>query len=210
MAFYAASYLMPVLTATWAVVIVPLLIGFAFYLAISTLMLRSSTTYGRTQNWEPVVRLLVQRAKRGFSANSETEVIALDDDVWRQAVTLLLESADAVVVDITDLRPNLQWELEEAYRRLPAESIVLCWEESIAENNSTKKREQRIPERHADVLGNAITDGRWQRSHVSTYPPPGKDSRLFWGLTEMGLSLSIAYAIAAYPPPDINAFGKGD
>jgi hypothetical protein len=65
------------------------------------------------------------RTQRGFY--SGTRVMTFPDSRWREAVVTCLREADAIVVDVTDLSPNVGWEIRQTFDLVPAESIIVAW-----------------------------------------------------------------------------------
>lgn len=52
-------------------------------------------------------------------------VLSCDDEIWRDVVKEALHHAHAVIIDITDWTPSLEWEFRQAREHLAAESILL-------------------------------------------------------------------------------------
>lgn len=58
---------------------------------------------------------------------TDFHIIACDDANWQAVVGACLEGVTAVLIDISDLTDNLAWELQAAFRVLPAGSVVLAY-----------------------------------------------------------------------------------
>ena len=98
------------------------LIGpFVFYRTI----LRAGYRRLRAATGRRVVAGLVQRAKEG-RLSWALQVLKCGDDFWQDVVLEGLRSADAVVIDVTDIGPSVRWELSQVSKLVPPERIVLC------------------------------------------------------------------------------------
>lgn len=67
----------------------------------------------------------VENVRRGRGNYDGVIVFKCEDDFWRETVTLAVEQADAVVIDVTEISENLAWELKTVLERVPRQSILL-------------------------------------------------------------------------------------
>lgn len=65
----------------------------------------------------------IQAGRR--STMGGVRVLSCDEAIWQDVVKEALHRAHAVVIDITDWTPNLEWEFRQAREHLAAETILL-------------------------------------------------------------------------------------
>ena len=102
-------------------------IGSLYLLVIvfTTLLQRACFTVLKEKDFQEIICKFVHRVKQG-RGSATLRILRCHDCFWQRAVILSLQSADAVVVDVTDMNANLKWELVQVHRLVPPQRVVLC------------------------------------------------------------------------------------
>ena len=64
-----------------------------------------------------------------------------------------IERADAVVIDITEINPNVEWEMRTTFDAVPPEAVLLCWNVNSPPNETTKQFPAASEERLHQIVG---------------------------------------------------------
>lgn len=92
------------------------------------LMLRRASVYRLgAGNYQRKLLRILRRMRNGRGAYSGTRVVKMPDECWRDAVWMCIREADAVVIDISVMTDNIEWEIRSAFGTVAPESILLCW-----------------------------------------------------------------------------------
>lgn len=142
-------------------------------------------------DWRRGVDRIVAKIRRNSGSFSGTAVIKLPTSVWRDAVRTMLDEADAVVIDLTAMSSNLEWEIAEAFQRRPPESILLTWAATKYDADGE------MPPAYLDSLEEILGPERLGRCRRSHYPREARGMSSI--ITEMVLPLHLARCLAASP-----------
>jgi hypothetical protein len=118
----------------------------------------------KPSNYGKRMESLIRRIERGKSTFA-LQVVQCGDDFWKAVVQQALKSADAVVVDVTELNENVRWELSQISAIVAPERVVLC----------CAARMGQLPIDESVLLANLVeTFGRdeFERMHRVTYSVP--------------------------------------
>jgi hypothetical protein len=94
-------------------------------IVFSKLLRRACFTMLNEKDFQRAIFKFVHRNKQG-KGSTALRILASHDCFWQRAVILLLQNADAVVIDVTDMNASVKWELVQAHRLIPPERLVLC------------------------------------------------------------------------------------
>ena len=70
-------------------------------------------------------RLRMMRA--GFDMQAGALIVGTRDELWEAAVLEVIDNADALFIDVSEVSDNMKIELKAAASKMPAEAIVLAW-----------------------------------------------------------------------------------
>ena len=97
-------------------------------------------------------------------------ILKCEDSFWRDVVSLAIQHANAVIVDVTEPSENVIWELQTALGAKSPESILLAYEKD--------EKPFELPPAISAELQTAI--GSVPMSRLATFSYPRKRSRLPW------------------------------
>jgi hypothetical protein len=103
------------------------LIVCVFILLIVRRLGHKTLKHSNARQW---ILALTQKIRRLKGRYDDVIVVKCGDDFWRDTVSVALENADALIIDVTDPTENIVWELETALGRMQPESIILACEVS--------------------------------------------------------------------------------
>jgi len=110
---------------------------------------------------------LLDRMRQGRGTLHGVSILKCGDAFWQAVVALCLRRADAVLIDVSELNPNMAWELSRAYANRPAETLMLC----CAEPDDAARARGQLPAPVRAELERLIDAGLLARSPVYLYPP---------------------------------------
>lgn len=74
-----------------------------------------------------------ERAKRGRHATGAVRIFKAHDDNWQDVVARAIERSDLILIDVTQLTENIEWEIKSVFAAKDPEAIILAMQ---AEPNS--------------------------------------------------------------------------
>lgn len=106
-------------------IILPIGSLYLLFIVFSQILRRACFTMLNEKDFQRVICKLVHRSKQG-KGSTALRILRSHDCFWQRAVILLLQNADAVVIDVTDMNASVKWELVQVHRLVPPERLVLC------------------------------------------------------------------------------------
>jgi hypothetical protein len=97
----------------------------AWVVGVSILVRRAGYAQIPAVSAAQTTRALLSRMRAGKGWFNGVSVLQCGDHFWRSTVTIGIESADVVVVDVTHLSDNVIWELQEAVHLVGSSAIIL-------------------------------------------------------------------------------------
>jgi hypothetical protein len=110
-----------------AVALLWLVGGGSVYLCFKYLFRRTAVFRASKTNWRHTMQNVVRNIRRRPWTYAGTRVLKLPDERWKDAIQYFLNEADAVVIDISEISANVEWEIQETFARIRPEAILLCW-----------------------------------------------------------------------------------
>ncbi len=93
------------------------------------------------------VETLFEQIKSGDVYSNGVEILSCGDRFWRRVVGMGLDSADAIVIDITSPTESIHWELRTAFEKAPDRVILLHRDADGALPAAARTRlQEQIPE----------------------------------------------------------------
>jgi hypothetical protein len=149
----------------------------------------------KTKNYERRISKLILNAKKGY-ATSALQIVKCDDDFWQKVVLQALKYADAVVVDVSEINSNVDWELTQIKSCIKPEKIVLC---CAARNGKLVCNENSLIHNLESILGQDM----FRKSYRLVYELPKElDGPL--GFLEKKLRNNGFIAAFRYPQDNLN------
>lgn len=167
-----------------------LVIWVAIYVAIRSTFRHRLKYRCNESNWKSTLEALILKIrKRTLPHSRTTAVIRLPDQNWKQCVQLAIADSSCVVIDLTEINSNVEWEIDQALKALPPEAIVMTW----AADSSNSGASSNVPPavirtRLFTLFGGAVLD----RCRFVSYPK-GKSSET---VTSIAMGMAIAEAIS--------------
>ena len=118
----------------------------------------------RQSNAQEKTLQLLDKIRAGKGRYSGVALLSCEKAFWRDVVTLCLQRADAVVIDVADPSDNVLWEIRTALELTSPERILLA---CPADANTS----QQLPVAVSSLLQTAIGDVPLSRFPTFFYPP---------------------------------------
>jgi len=115
------------------------------------------------------------------------------DKVWRDGIDFCLRNADAVVIDLTDVSENVEWEIATAFRLVGPEKIMLTWTVDNSEGDRTK-----LPQWLSERLLKIVPDATFSDCRVRAYTKRNEGGEGF--LYEKVFAADLALCIGGRRP----------
>ncbi|MGD9367201.1 MAG: hypothetical protein PVH87_15995 [Desulfobacteraceae bacterium] len=137
---------------------------------------------------DSTLRKIIQR-KLGFQG---VMIFKCADEVWQKVVALGISSADAVIIDVSDLTENVLWEIETALEKHDPDSILLTY-------GVPKDAREELPSEARLALEKVISPECLKRIRIFYYPAeqphPGPNRGRLYTKLSKGLFMELAKCI---------------
>jgi len=141
------------------------IVGVAVYLALYVALRWAKVKRANERDYVAMLDRFVKKTHtRRFWTYSGTRVMKFPDTVWRQAVEFCLRAADAIVIDLSDISENVEWEIATAFRIVASQKIMLTWAVDNSEDDRTKLS-QSLCERLLQIVPSGKFSGCWVRAY---------------------------------------------
>jgi hypothetical protein len=146
-----------IIAFTWFVIV------FALFRRLGHIKLRESNSRDRTFR-------LIQTIRERKAYRGGVVILKCEDSFWHDVVSLAIQHADAVIVDVTEPSENVIWELQTALRAKAPENILLAYEKD--------EKPFDLPPAISAELQAAV--GSVPLNRLATFVYPRKRSRVPW------------------------------
>jgi hypothetical protein len=75
-------------------------------------------------NYSKKVQKIIERIKSG-RGTSALQILKCEDSFWQKVVLQILPVTDTIVIDVTDITSNIEWELMQVKQHIRPEKVVL-------------------------------------------------------------------------------------
>jgi hypothetical protein len=177
-------------------VVVGLFIGICgtLYLFFYLLLRWAAVKRASENNYLSMLERFVTRIRaRRHWTYSGTRVMKFPDKVWRDGIDFCLRNADAVVIDLTDVSENVEWEIATAFRLVGPEKIMLTWTVDNSEGDRTK-----LPQWLSERLLKIVPDATFSDCRVRAYTKRNEGGEGF--LYEKVFAADLALCIGGRRP----------